>query len=408
MAGGVSEERRNMKIGINCGHTEKGAGAGAIGIFSESIHTRIIGKALMKRFIEGGDEVYDCTVDFAEMQRDYLRETVELANRQYLDWFISIHFNASPEHKGYGTEVFTYNGRKHPEALAICKNMEDLGFRNRGVKDGSKLYVVRNTKAKAMLIEVCFCDNQGDVEIYNLNNTDKIVDAIYRAVHKEVKKESGVENHNMGREEFIEFVGAIAQRDWVERGLVLPSIVVAQAMKESAFGKSELAQNANALFGIKKNGWTGRTYVKDATEQNTDGSYRVDKNAEWRAYDSWEQSIIDHNTYLATRRVGNQRIPNWNKLIGVTDYVLAVQYLQGAEFPYATSQSYEESIIENYIEPYNLIRFDSKEEDVFAPEGSLYVVQLGAYRSKANAERFIKQLEAMGVRSMLKLYKVEE
>ncbi len=66
--------------------------------------------------------------------------------------------------------------------------------------------------------------------------------------------EATTENHNMDSEQFIEFVGAVARRDWIANKIMLSSGVVAQAIKESGFGQSELAQSANALFGIKLNG----------------------------------------------------------------------------------------------------------------------------------------------------------
>ena len=86
--------------------------------------------------------------------------------------------------------------------------------------------------------------------------------------------------------DFIERIAKVAVEDWRERRIMLPSIVIAQAMKESGRGTSELALKAKALFGIKKNGWTGKTYVKVAVEQRPDGSYYTVDNTEWRAYDS--------------------------------------------------------------------------------------------------------------------------
>lgn len=220
------------------------------------------------------------------------------------------------------------------------------------------------------------------------------------------------ENHDLTQEQFIEFVANVAVKDWKERRLIVPSLVVAQAIKESAWGKSELAKNANALFGIKQNGWTGKVYYKDAVEQNPDGTYRKDTSVAWRAYDSWEQSIIDHNDYLATRKIGNQTEPNWKGLIGESNYILAVQKLQGAQFKYATALNYGDSLIKDYIEKYNLARFDIEEDapvdDDTAPEGTLWVVQLGAYRSRKNAENFVKRLESMGVISMIKNYRVDD
>ena len=137
---------------------------------------------------------------------------------------------------------------------------------------------------------------------------------------------------------------------------MLPSVVIAQAIKESARGTSELARKANALFGIKKNGWTGRVYVKAATEQRPDGSYYVVDNTQWRAYDSWEESILDHNDYIATRSTDGGRTLRYQPIIGCEDYILCCQYLK--ECGYATAIDYDESLINDYIEKYKLFLFD--------------------------------------------------
>ncbi len=395
-----------MTIGVNCGHTASGPGYGAVGIIKESEHTRLVGHALMELLRQAGVTVIDCTVDNAGTQKEYLAATVALANRQDLDWFISIHFNASKEHTGHGAEIYTYKGRQYPDALEVCAELEKFGFKNRGVKEGTGLYVIQKTKAKSMLIEVCFCDNQTDIGIYQRAEAEGIARAIYKALYKEVigSMYTPAENHNPTKGEFIDFVGAIARKDWMDRKLVLPSVVIAQAIKESGWGKSELATNANALFGIKLNGWTGRSYVKDAVEQNPDGSYRTDKNMLWRAYDSWEQSILDHNTYIADRKIGSQTEPNWKNVIGCNNYILAVQYLQNAQFPYATSKTYEQSLINDYIEKYNLTKYDEIEPEQIAPEGYLWVVQAGAYKSLNNAKRMQERLKKMGVISLIKGY----
>ncbi len=401
-----------MMIGINCGHTISGAGYGAAGIIKESEHTRLVGHALMNLLKAAGVTVIDCTIDQANTRNEYLAAAVALANRQELDWFISIHFNASTSRAGHGVEVYTYEGRQYQDALDVCANLSALGFTNRGVKAGSGLYVIRKTKAKSMLIEVCFCDNQQDIDTYQAaGGAQGVAKAIYKAIYKEAVSPSiqlPEEEHNLTREELIDFVGKIAQNDWMDRKLVLPSVVIAQAIKESGWGKSELATNANALFGIKKNGWTGRVYIKDAIEQNPDGSYRTDKNEEWRAYDSWEQSILDHNTYISERKIGSQTEPNWKNVIGCDDYVFAVQYLQGAQFPYATSKTYTESLMNDYIEKYDLTKYDEIEPDETAHEGMLYVVQAGAYKSLNNAKKLQQKLEKMGVVSLVKLYRVDE
>lgn len=394
-----------MVIGINCGHTLQGAGYGAVGIIKESEHTRLVGQALMNLLRAAGAGVVDCTIDHANTQEEYLAAAVALADRQELDWFISIHFNASREHTGRGVEVYTYEGRQYQDALDVCNNIAELGFENRGVKEGSGLYVIRKTKAKSMLIEVCFCDNEQDIALYHAaGGAAGIAKAIYKAVYDYTVLPEAGENHNLTVEEFHDFVGEIARKDWQDRKIMIPSVVIAQAAIESNKGRSELAQKANALFGIKKNGWTGMVYIKDATEQNADGSYRVDKNEQWRAYHSWEESVIDHNTYIAERSTDGGITLRYGPVIGCADYVLTCRYLQ--ECSYATAQTYAETLI-HYIEKHNLTRFDVFEKEQLAPEGYLWIVQAGAYKSLLNAKKLQGRLEKLGIITLIKKYKIE-
>lgn len=168
-----------MNIGINCGHTVSGQpGCGAVGFINESEETRVVGKALINQLKSMGHTVVDCTNDYATSTNANLNKICEMANAQKLDIFVSIHFNAGG---GKGTEVYTYGGVQHPEAVAICEKMNDIGFVNRKVKDGSSLAVVRKTKAKALLVEVCFVDTQSDVNLYKAN-VSKIVTAIAEGI----------------------------------------------------------------------------------------------------------------------------------------------------------------------------------------------------------------------------------
>ncbi len=344
-----------MIIGVNCGHTIEGAGSGAVGFLKESVHTRFVGNALMKKLKNANVEVIDCTVDHAGSQEAYLEKAVQIAQQADIDLFISIHFNASGEHKAHGVEAYTYGGKRHNEAVAICSHLQKLGFVNRGIKDGSGLYVIRKTKAKAILIEVCFCDNDEDIAIYKRAGAQEAAaDAIFNALcETALERKEGTED---SRQAFIEVVGKIARKDWLERNILLPSVVIAQAVKESAWGTSELARKANALFGIKRNGWDGRIYVKDATEQRADGSFYTVEQTQWRAYDSWEQSILDHNDYIAQRSTDGGKTLRYAPVIGCGDYTLAARYLQICG--YATAHGYAESLIHDYIERYQLMRFD--------------------------------------------------
>lgn len=150
---------------VHAGHNFKVPGAS--GIFSETEEDRKVKDAVISKLRQLGNTVYDCTDNDGATQSQNLTNIVRNCNAHNVDLDISIHFNAS-DGNGHGTEVYLYGNGKHREAgERIVEEIAKLGFRNRGVKDGSRLYVVTNTKALALLIECCFCDNAEDARIYN-------------------------------------------------------------------------------------------------------------------------------------------------------------------------------------------------------------------------------------------------
>ncbi|MEG0480903.1 MAG: N-acetylmuramoyl-L-alanine amidase [Clostridium sp.] len=163
-----------MRIGIDMGHTISGPNLGAIGFIKESEETRRLGNLIINYLKSMGQTVINCSVDIAESSSDSLKRRVETANSSSLDIFVSIHFNAGG---GHGTEVFTYDAKPLPEAKAILDNMARIGFTNRGIKNGSHLYVIRKTNVTAMLVEVCFVDNKEDTVKYH-ENIERIAKAI--------------------------------------------------------------------------------------------------------------------------------------------------------------------------------------------------------------------------------------
>ena len=179
------EEVRAIKISINAGHTKTGAGYGAeYKGFRESEINRAVVTALIPKLKKLGHTVHNSTVDKAATNKAYLQQAVKSSNNSGAELFLSIHCNASTAHTGYGVECWTYKGAQHTEAKQICANLSSLGFRNRGVKDGRNLYVVKNTYAKAILIELFFLDNYTDRKLYIELGADKIAQAIADAIGK--------------------------------------------------------------------------------------------------------------------------------------------------------------------------------------------------------------------------------
>lgn len=151
---------------------------------------------------------------------------------------------------------------------------------------------------------------------------------------------------------FIERVGALAAADMRASG-VLASLTIAQAILESGWGTSELAVNANALFGIKADGrWNGKAYSKE-TKECYDGVNYTTVTALFRAYNSWEESVNDHSDFL----VGSSR---YAAVIGETDYRKAAKAIKAAG--YATAPDYADKLID-IIETYGLTSYDGAKKE---------------------------------------------
>lgn len=97
-------------------------------------------------------------------------EKARLGNESGADYFISFHRNASPnanEYQGVETLVFDDNGIKAEMARNVNVNLEQVGFRNIGVKERPNLTVLKRTKIPAILIEAGFLNSDQDNERFD-------------------------------------------------------------------------------------------------------------------------------------------------------------------------------------------------------------------------------------------------
>lgn len=164
----------------------------------------------------------------------------------------------------------------------------------------------------------------------------------------------------------IKKIGALFTADQKKSG-ILASVSLAQFILESGYGKSELAQNANNIFGMKcslsGNTWSGSSwdgkskYTKKTQEQNPDGSM-VAITADFRKYPYIEDSIADHSAYLLGAK--NGRKLRYKGLKDCKDYKKAVQIIKDGG--YATSLTYVEKLC-SIIERWNLIQYDMKDDN---------------------------------------------
>lgn len=205
-----------MRISIDCGHTLNSGTSdyGANGVLRpESNLTREIGYRVIDKLKKLGHEVIDCTLDKANSLSESLAYRVDTANKSISDLFVSIHFNAF-NGKAYGTEIWTYGGRQFTEATRTLNELVKLGYTNRGIKDGSNFYVLKNTKMKSMLVEVCFCDNSSDMAKYDVEKiSNAIVLGLVGELPKELIKEISVDNNKIYRVQ----VGAFKDKSNAEK-----------------------------------------------------------------------------------------------------------------------------------------------------------------------------------------------
>lgn len=154
-----------MKFGIDMGHNAP-PDTGASGVKFEDNLTVEVGTKVIAKLKSLGHQAISCTPDRASSVRQSLGRRCYIANRNRVDVFVSIHFNAF-NGRANGSEIFAMSSAGRKIAQPVLNEIVKLGFFNRGVKNGSHLYVIRNTNMPSILVECCFIDSQKDMQIYD-------------------------------------------------------------------------------------------------------------------------------------------------------------------------------------------------------------------------------------------------
>ena len=172
-----------MRVFLNPGHAPGGnpdPGACGFGL-RECDVAKNVADLVAGYLTAAGVEVVGC------LQSDSLEEVVDSSNNSDADVFISIHCNAC-NGSANGTEVWHYYGSGAGAALARCiqnQIVTSLGTTDRGTK-GAKpgvngLYVLSNTDAVAVLVELAFIDHASDAQLLR-SRQDEFARAIARGV----------------------------------------------------------------------------------------------------------------------------------------------------------------------------------------------------------------------------------
>lgn len=146
---------------------------GARGYLDETKEDRIVKDEVIRLLRREGHTVYDCTDEDGRTQADNLRNIVKKCNSHSVDLDVSIHLNSGG---GHGVEVWNYDERTKDVSNRICQRISDeLDITNRGSKYTHNLYVLANTKSKAILVECCFVDSKSDYDAWSGSRCAKAI-----------------------------------------------------------------------------------------------------------------------------------------------------------------------------------------------------------------------------------------
>jgi len=163
----------------------------------------------------------------------------------------------------------------------------------------------------------------------------------------------------MKPKEFIEMIKEPALNIEKEHGIPA-AIIIAQAALETGWLRHQIedkytGNNSYNLFGIKAHGgWAGDT-VTINTHEHINGK-RVLIEDEFRAYDCFEDSIMDHMKFLFEN-------PRYSKTLETDDPIEFARRLQAAG--YATDPAYADKLI-SIMQTYDLLEIGLKDETDFA------------------------------------------
>ncbi len=162
---------------------------------------------------------------------------------------------------------------------------------------------------------------------------------------------------NTKEEKFINQLSKHAQEIQKEHQ-ILTSVTLAQAILESNWGESELASQANNLFGVK--GRAGQPVVNMTTKEFSDGQW-IEIQANFRKYANWNESLDDHaNLFLNGTSWSKTK---YHGVLSAKTYQAAAEEIMKAG--YATDPDYASKLV-SIVEKYDLHLYDNIQDQLLS------------------------------------------
>ena len=375
---------RSYTIYIDPGHGGVDSGASYGGVQEKNL-TLSVANQLKANLIQLGYQVLMTRT--ADYNVDFKTERSKMANQSNADLFISIHFNATglPSSNATGIETYWYqydpeyqpkiNAAMHNDPTRLAESeilanqvqaslISETGAVNRGVRRES-FAVLRETAIPAILVELGFMSNPSDLQkikedAYQTKLANALAQGIdnwYGAVGGKPtsgtsiqKKSTEQSQMTTSQQSFFNNILPAIQQVSQNKGIVT-SVALAQSILESGWGTSQLAKNANNIFGIKADSsWKGNTYTVQTKEVVNGKTITVEK--QFRAYKSLLESISDYGSFFTSTA---WRTKNYASFLQATNYETALTSLLASG--YATDPAYAEKL-KSLIQRYGLDQYD--------------------------------------------------
>lgn len=168
------------KVFISVGHGGSDPGACGNGLQEKAINLRVALK-VKEVLVSYG---FNVKMSRERDESDRVSDEVKECNAFNPDFTVSIHTNAGG---GDGFEAYYYKGDQNGIKLGklIEEEVKAIGQNSRGIKDGSHLYYVKNTRTMCVLVELAFIDNKKDITIVDeLHEQDAFGVAIAKGILK--------------------------------------------------------------------------------------------------------------------------------------------------------------------------------------------------------------------------------
>ena len=191
----------------------------------------------------------------------------------------------------------------------------------------------------------------------------------------------------MTKNDFISMI-ADASIKYYDTFKILPSLTIAQAIKESNWGRSKLSEVDHNYFGMKWREGCGCSYAEYMTKEYIKGKY-ISVRQKFRSYPTPAEGIKGYYEFL--------KYPRYANLKGVTDSAQACIMIQ--QDGWATAPNYGISLYRDYVIKFNLLAYDYivLPDPEYTPVGNVLHTVVDGEFLWLLAERYYKNGAALGV-----------